>query len=81
MNLRHNFPQKTLVKHYGITTAPLNDIASASNFEVRLFADDTALIMQDKNPSRLQEKIEKELINIELFLRKNKLTLYCDKTT
>ena len=37
----------------------INDIASAFNFEVRPFADDTAPIMQDKNPSRLQEKIKK----------------------
>ena len=59
----------------------INDIASASNFEVRLFADDTALMMQNKNPSKLQEKIKKKLINVELFLRKNKLTLSCDKTT
>ena len=59
----------------------INDIVSASNFEVRLFIDDTALKIQDKNPSRLRGKIQKEFINIEEFLKQNKLSLNCDKTT
>ena len=57
----------------------INDLPNISNFTVRLFADDTALIMQDENLSNLGKKVKSELINVELWLRKNKLSLNCDK--
>ena len=59
----------------------INDLPNISNFTVRLFADDTALITQDENLSNLGKKVNGELINVELWLRKNKLSLNCDKTS
>ena len=46
-----------------------------------LYADDTYLMMSDLNLTSLQNRINIELQNIDLWLRKNKLSLNFAKST
>ena len=58
----------------------INDLPKISKFETRLFADDTALILCDKNMKSLNVKVNFELIKIEQWLNANKLSLNYSKT-
>ena len=51
-----------------------------SKFETRLFADNTALILSDKNMKPRHVKVNSELIKVEQFLNANKLSLNYSKT-
>ena len=53
----------------------INDIVQASSFRVRLFADDTALLMSDKSMETLNIKVNNELIKITNWLNNNKQSL------
>ena len=70
----------------GSTLGPLlfsiyvNDLPNASNFETRLFADDTALLLSDENLIALNNKVNSELLKVETWLNANKLTLNYAKT-
>ena len=46
-----------------------------------LFADDTYLALLDKSSASLGTKVNAQLQNIDIRLRKNKLFLNCFKTT
>ena len=48
------------------------DLPKVSKFETRLFADDTALILSDKNVKSLNVKVNSELIKEEQWLNANK---------
>ena len=58
----------------------INDLARVSSFDVRLFADDACLILDDKNPKRLENNINHELIKINNWMKINKLSINYDKT-
>ena len=58
----------------------INDLARVSSFDVRLFADDACLILDDKNPKRLQNNINHELNKINNWMKINKLSINYDKT-
>ena len=58
----------------------INDLPKASNFETRLFADDTALLLTDSYLKSLNYKVNSELSKVELWLNANKLTLNYSKT-
>ena len=56
----------------------INDLASASKFDTTLCADDTVLLMSDLNPNSFKNEINNELHKVDIWLRKNKLSLnYC----
>ena len=56
----------------------INDLESASKFDTTLYADDTVLLMSDSNPNFLKIRINSELHKVDIWLRKNKLSLnYC----
>ena len=59
----------------------INDIVNDSNFTTRLFADDTVLMLHEKNLSVLNTKVNSELHKIQLWLSKNKLSLNYSKIT
>ena len=59
----------------------LNDLPSASDFETRLFANDTVLIMNEVCLSSLESKVNSEIIKVERWLWNNNLTLNLSKTT
>ena len=59
----------------------VNDLPSASNFETRLFADCTVLIMNDICLSSLELKVNNEIKKVEKWLWNNKLTLNLSETT
>ena len=59
----------------------INDIVQASSLRVRLFADDSALIMSDKSMETLNIKVNNELIKITNWLNNNKLSLNYTKTS
>ena len=46
----------------------VNDLPSTSDFETRLFADDTVLIMNDVCLSSLESKGNTEIIKVEKWL-------------
>ena len=58
----------------------INDLPKASNFETRLFEDDTALLLTDSDLKSLNYKVNTELSKVELRLNANKLTLHYSKT-
>ena len=43
----------------------VNDLPNASNFETRLFADETALLLSDENLIALHNKVNSELLKVE----------------
>ena len=61
-------------------TININDLPKISKFETRLFANDTALILSDKNVKSLNVKVNSELIMVEQWLNANKLSLNYSKT-
>ena len=58
----------------------INDLPSATTFHTRLYAGDTALFMFDKNLCTLNKRVNDELINIDNWLKSNKLTPNYTKT-
>ena len=58
----------------------INDLPKASQFETRLYADDTALILSEKELDILNKNINKELIKVKNWLNKNKLSPNLAKT-
>ena len=58
----------------------VNDIQNASNFNIRLFADDTLLYFSKKKPCDLEKHVNIELDKIQRWLDVNKLSLNVSKT-
>ena len=58
----------------------INDLPSASQFNTTLFADDTLLMLADKNLDMLETKINEQIQHVDYWLRKNKLYLNYSKT-
>ena len=58
----------------------INDLPNASNFFVKLFADDTFLSLSGPNLKQLNTRTNIELQNIYRWLRANKLTLNIAKS-
>ena len=59
----------------------INDLPDITNMDVRLFADDACLSLQDDDPKILQDKVNSELIKINQWLMENKLHLNYGKST
>ena len=57
-----------------------NDLPSATKFKVNLFADDTNLTMSGNKAKQLESDINNELINIDNWMRENKLSINFSKT-
>ena len=58
----------------------INDIVSAVNCKIHLYADDTILVHHDSNSDVLQSGLNSELDQISIWLKTNKLTLIADKS-
>ena len=58
----------------------INDLPEVSEFGIKLFADDTVLLMRDKNLQKLNETVSKEIEKINTWLLTNKLTINFSKT-
>ena len=54
----------------------INDLPLSSNFDLILYANDTAMILSDSNINSLINRVNSELNIINLWLRKNKLSYY-----
>ena len=61
-------------------TIYINDQPKISKFETRLFANDKALILSDKNMKSLNVKVNSELIKVEQWLSANTLSLNYSET-
>ena len=59
----------------------INDLPLSSNFHSTLYADDTAMILSDSNINSLINRVNNKLNIIDLWLRKNKLSLNYSKTS
>ena len=53
----------------------------SSNFDSTLYADDTAMILSDSNINSFKNRVINELYIIDLWFRKNKLSLNHSKTS
>ena len=58
----------------------INDLPNCSELYSILFADDTALLIEDSDPQKLIERANKEFYKVCTFFRENKLSLHPDKT-
>ena len=58
----------------------INDLADNSNFESIFFADDTSLLLANKDLNKLESIANKELKRILTYTQANKLSLNLDKT-
>ena len=59
----------------------INDLPNASNFTTTMFADDTNLMLTDKNLESLQNRVNEEMNKINTWLQCNKLTLNFSKSS
>ena len=59
----------------------INDLPIQTKFQVNLFADDTVLILKDRNITKLQELVNKELKIVDEWMKYNRLSLNYNKTT
>ena len=59
----------------------INDLPIQTKFQVNLFADDTVLILKDRNIAKLQELVNKELKIVDEWMKYNRLSLNYNKTT
>ena len=57
----------------------INDLPLSSNFDSTLYADDSAMILSDSNFSSLKNQLNNELYIIDLWLKKNKLSINYSK--
>ena len=70
----------------GSTLGPLlfslyiNDLHQQTTFHTNLFADDTVLIMKDKNVNNLRKMVNEELQLIDNWMKFNRLSLNCTKS-
>jgi len=58
----------------------INDLPHSFSFNVKLFAEDTYLLLHSKNPSLLEIKINEALTNIKEWTSANKLTVNLNKS-
>ena len=58
----------------------INDLPSAPEFDTTLYADDTALMISDRDLNLLKYKANNELKKVDFWLRMNKLSLNYSKT-
>ena len=58
----------------------INDLPEASNFFIKLYADDTFLCMQNHDINTLQEEVNRELLKVYQWLKANHLTLNISKS-
>ena len=58
----------------------INDLPLASEFDTTLYADDTALMLSDRDLNSLKYKANNELKKVDFWLRMNKLSLNYFKT-
>ena len=53
----------------------LNDLPLVTNSHIKLFADDTAIILEGTNLIQLHDKVSKELTTIDNWMKRNRLSL------
>ena len=58
----------------------INDLPNATNFKVKLFADDTLLSLNSENYNDLQINVSREINKVHKWLCANKLTLNISKS-
>ena len=58
----------------------VNDMASACDCDLFLFADDSALLVSDRNSSQVEKALSSELSKICTWLSDNKLSIHLGKT-
>ena len=58
----------------------INDLPLASEFDTTLYADDTALMLSDRDLNSLKYKANNEFKKVDFWLRMNKLSLNYSKT-
>ena len=57
-----------------------NDLSTSVSCKMLMYADDTILIIADKNVSRISEQLSKEVANCYQWLTNNRLSMHMGKT-
>ena len=71
----------------GITLGPLlfslyiNDLPLHASSHVNFFADDTVLLLKDKNIANLKLKVNEDLKGVDEWMRSNRLCLNYNKSS
>ena len=74
LEVKCGIPQGSILG-FTLFSLSVNDLPKISEFNVRLFADDTVLIMSDRDLQNLNKTANTEVKKIENWLSSNKLTL------
>ena len=79
MNIEFGVPQGSILGPL-LFLIYINDLPEATNFFIKLFADDTFLCSQNQNLLRLENEVNHELQKVFIWLASNKLTLNIGKS-
>lgn len=77
--IKHGVPQGSILGPL-LFIIYMNDIGNSSNTQKLLFADDTNLLLSHQDPYALQSIANKEIDNVNQWLKSNKLSLNTKKT-
>ena len=58
----------------------MNDLSGSTSSSIRLFADDACLIVDNKDHKKLEYLVNKELENVNVWMKLNKLSINYNKT-
>ena len=78
-HITHGVPQGSILGPI-LFLLYINDLPNFSDLDIKLFADDACLMLNDKNAAALENKVNTELVKINNWMNINKLTINYSKS-